>query len=110
MTPSQIVTLIQSGLVGYTKVVNTVNTSVNMSFNAVGEWPWFVTFGSYSNRTTWSEVGNPLNTGFIGTNVTDLFSSPTILPINSPSGYWSGVNFKIYVSQKITTLGVCTIT
>ena len=107
-TFSDIVSIIQSG-VGYTKVVANGDGTLNMSFNAVAEWPWFVVFSPFANKIKWQDSTNPLNNGNIGLVLTDLFSAPTTLSVNSPDGLWSGINFKIYVAQKITTLGTCDI-
>lgn len=103
-----IVNIIQSG-VGFTKVVADSSDTLTMSFNAAGEWPWFAIFNPYPNKTKWEDANNPLNNGNIGTNVTDLFSYPTLKSVNSPNGYWNGISFKIYVTQKVTTLDVCLI-
>lgn len=101
---SQIVSIIQSGF-GFTKVVNNGSGSLNMSFNATGEWPWFAIYDVYPTKSTWYE--NALNNGSIGGG-TDLFGSPTTLSVVSFDGYWT-VNFKIYPANKVTTLGTGTI-
>lgn len=101
---SQIVSIIQSGS-GFTKVVNNGAGSLSMSFNAVGEWPWFAIYDVYPTKSTWYE--NALNNGSIGAG-TDLFGSPTTLSVVSFDGYWT-VNFKIYPANKVTTLGTGTI-
>ena len=101
---SQIVSIIQSGS-GFTKVVNNGAGSLSMSFNAVGEWPWFAIYDVYPTKSTWYE--NALNNGSIGAP-TDLFGSPTTLSVVSFDGYWT-VNFKIYPANKVTTLGTGTI-
>lgn len=100
---TQIKSIIESG--SSTKVVNNAAGSLIMAFNAVGEWPWFAIFDSFSTKTTWYE--NALNNGNIG-GVTDLFASPTTLSITSPDGYWI-VNYKIYPANKVTTISTATI-
>ena len=100
-TPADIVNIIQSG-VGFTKVVNNGAGTLTMAFGAAGEWPWFAIFQPFPNKTIWYDTA--LNTGSIGTSTTDLFSAPTALSVNSPSGYWTGKSYKIYVAQKVTTL------
>lgn len=101
---SDIVSIIQSGT-GYTKVTNNATGSLSMAFNATGEWPWFATYSVYPTKTTWFE--NALNNGNIG-GVTDLFAAPTTLSVVSSDGYWT-TTFKIYPSNKVTTLGTATI-
>jgi hypothetical protein len=104
-TDSDIVNIIESGS-GFTKVVNNGSGSLSMSFNAVGEWPWFAIYDVYPTKSTWYQ--SPLNNGDIGLVPTDLFGSPSTLSVTSIDGYWT-VNFKIYPSNKVTTLGTCTI-
>jgi hypothetical protein len=103
-TASNIVSIIQSGT-GFTKVVASGSGSLSMTFNASSEWPWFAIFSGYSTKTAWYET--PLNNGSIG-SPTDLFASPTTLSIISPDGYWV-VTYKVYPSNKITTLGTASI-
>ena len=105
LTPAQVVTIIQSGS-GFSKVVATGSGTLSMVFNATGQWPWFAIYSPFTTKTTWFE--NALNQGSIG-GATDLFSAPTTSSVNSFDGYWSGINFKIYVAQKVTTIGTCQI-
>jgi len=107
-TPDDIVNIIQSGS-GFVKVVADSDGTLSMNFNAVGQWPWFAIFNPYPNKTKWEDANNALNNGNIGLTLTDLFSAPTSKLVNSPDIYWNGISFKIYVAQKITTLGTCLI-
>jgi len=100
VTFADVVALIQAG--SGTKVVSSGAGGLNMPFNAIAEWCWFAIFTPFITKTNWFE--NALNQGSIGSSPTDLFSAPTILPVNSASGYWTGINFKIYVANKVTTL------
>jgi hypothetical protein len=104
--PTDIVSIIESGS-GYNKVVGDGGGTLLMNFNCSGEWPWFAIFEPYPNKNIWYE--NALNSGNIGTNSSDLFSSGTISSINSPDNNWNNINFKIYVAQKVTTIGNCEI-
>jgi hypothetical protein len=101
---ADIVSIIQSGI-GFEKVMENAAGSLSMTFDATGEWPWFVTYSTYATKTTWFE--NALNNGSIG-GVTDLFAAPTTLSVVSSDGYWT-TTFKIYPSNKVTTLGTATI-
>jgi hypothetical protein len=107
-TPAEIVSIIESGS-GFVKVIADGGGTLTMDFNAVGEWPWFVVFNQYPNKNRWVDVNNYLNNGNIGTNTTDLFSAPTVSLITSHESFWSGISFKVYVAQKVTTLGTCDI-
>jgi hypothetical protein len=77
-----------------------------MNFSASGQWIWFAIYDSIAAKTTWYETA--LNNGTIG-GATDLIAAPTTLALNSPTSLWSGVNYKIYVAQKVTTIGTATI-
>jgi hypothetical protein len=104
VTFSDVATLIQAG--SGTKVLASGAGALNMTFAAVGQWCWFAIFDQFATKTAWFE--SVLNQGTIG-GATDLFSAPTTLPVNSPNGFWSAVNFKIYVAQKVTTLASAVI-
>jgi hypothetical protein len=107
LTASQIQSCINAG--NYQcKCVATAAGSILMNFNITGCWPWFATYACNTTKTTWSEVGNPLNTGNIG-SPTDLFAAPTTLPCDSNVSYWTSVNFKIYPSNKVTTINTASI-
>jgi hypothetical protein len=109
-TPADIVNIIQSGS-GFGKVIADGAGTITANFNSVGEWPWFAVYSPFPDKTKWSDTNEANNNGDIGLVIggpnPDLFSSAVILPINSSDGFWSGINFKIYVSQKVTTLNVC---
>lgn len=109
ITYSDVVNIIQSGS-GYTKVVNNSAGTLDMAFNAEGEYCWFAIFSAFPNKTDWKEQENLMNDGDIGKGVNDLFSAPTTLSINSPDLYWSNINYNIYIGQKATTIGTCKIT
>ena len=109
VSASNVVSIIQSGF-GFSKVIgNAANTITGLAFNAVGEWLWFATFSPFPTKTKWLDANNALNSGNIGLIIggpnPDLFNAPAILPINSADGYWNGINYKIYVAQKVTTAG-----
>jgi len=101
---TDVATLIQSG--SGTKVLASGAGGLSMVFNADGQWCWFAIFSPFATKTNWFE--NILNQGTIG-GVTDLFSAPTTLPVSSASGYWSAIDFKIYIAQKVTTIGTIII-
>ena len=107
LTASQIQSCINAGIYEC-KCVAPASGAILMNFNITGCWPWFATYACNSTKTSWSEVGNPLNTGNIG-SPTDLFAAPTTLPCNSDASYWSSVNFKIYPSNKVTSINTASI-
>ncbi len=83
----------------------------NMNFNSAGQWIWFATYEKYATKVSWRDTApGSSNFGSIGINANgypDLIGAPQIYPITT--SLWSGVNFKIYIAQKSTTLATATI-
>jgi hypothetical protein len=99
-TPSGIAALISSGAA--TKELSSAASTIIINFNASSpKYLWFATFSNYPAKTKW--FVDALNSGSIG-GFTNLFQSPVTTSINSPSGYWSGINFGIYISNYQTTM------
>jgi hypothetical protein len=89
-------------LTGGTKVVACSNATnaVQITFGAqTGKYLWFATPAISATKLGWYEGAT--NKGNIG-SVTDLFNAPTTMGVNSPSGYWTGCSYKIYVSNYST--------
>jgi hypothetical protein len=103
---AQVVDLIQGGAGTKVLASGSGSGSLSMNFSASGQWIWFAIYDSIAAKTTWYETA--LNNGTIG-GATDLIAAPTTLALNSPTSLWSGVNYKIYVAQKVTTIGTATI-
>jgi hypothetical protein len=97
-TTSGIATLISSGAAN--KVLSSAASTITISFNASSEYLWFATFSNYPAKTIW--FVDALNSGGIG-GPSNLFQSPVTTSISSPDGYWSGINFGIYISNYQTT-------
>jgi hypothetical protein len=74
--------------------------TLNITFNATNQFLWFAHFTNNTTKTKW--FVDSLNGGNIS-SPTDLFSTPTTQNVNSPSGNWTGVSFKIYISNFATT-------
>lgn len=97
-TSSGIATLISSGAAN--KVLSSASSTITINFNSSSEYLWFATFSNYSAKTVW--YVDALNNGSIGGS-SNLYQSPVTTSINSPDGYWSGINFGIYISNYQTT-------
>ena len=108
LTASQIQACINAGSY-QCKCVASASGTILLNLNIVGEFPWFATYACNATKTTWSEVGNPLNTSNIGTAPGDLFAAPVTLPCNSDAGYWTSINFKIYPSNIVTSINTAAI-
>lgn len=105
-TAAQVVALIQGGAGTKVLASGSGSGSLSMNFSASGQWVWFAIYDPIATKATWYETA--LNNGTIG-GATDLIAAPVTLSLNSPTAVWSGVNYKIYVAQKVTTLGTATI-
>ncbi len=99
-TPSEIATLISSNSGAATKQLSSAASTITINFNASSEYLWFATFSNYPAKTVW--YVDALNSGSIGGG-SNLFQSPVITSINSPDGFWSGINFGVYISNYQTT-------
>jgi hypothetical protein len=96
---NDVVNLIESG--SATKVVSSANGTVTIPFNVVTpNYLWVAIFSGYPEKTKW--FVNALNQGNIGGSL-NLFGTPIIESINSPNSYWTGINFKIYITNYQTT-------
>jgi hypothetical protein len=97
VSDDDIATAISTGVAN--KVVTSAAGSVPATFNADAEYIWFAIQGSYTTKTKWFNTslnqGDISPTGFILPPVTKL--------VNSPDGYWSGIQYKIYKSAYATT-------
>lgn len=97
----QVVALLEAGTYVGKQVRNSVGTLV-MDFTADGEWPWFAIPEGFNDKTEWFVSAS--NFGDIGATPTDLFAAGEIREVESHLGYWTK-NYKIYVAQKVTTIG-----
>jgi hypothetical protein len=97
-TTSGIAGLIASG--NANKVLLSAASTITINFNASSEYLWFATFSNYTAKTIW--YVDALNSGGIG-GTSNLYQSPITTSIDSPDGYWFGINFGVYISNYQTT-------
>ena len=97
-TTSEIAGLIASG--NANKELSSAASTITINFNASLEYLWFATFSNYPAKTVW--YVDALNNSSIG-GPSSLFQSPVTTSINSPDGFWSGINFGVYISNYQTT-------
>ena len=88
------------------KQVKSAAGTLSMDFAASGEWVWFAIPEGFNTKTEWYVSAS--NFGDIGADPTDLFAAGSIQSIASVDGYWTK-NFKVYVAQKVTTIGLAQI-
>lgn len=65
------------------------------------DYIWFAIPSTSTAKTVW--YVNPLDNGAIGGAVSaggNLFPSPDTTSVDSPSAYWNGISYNIYVSNK----------
>jgi hypothetical protein len=82
------------------KVLSSASSTITITFGASSQYLWFAHFSNYTNKTVW--YVDALNSGSIGGG-TNLFGTPTTNSVDSPDGYWSGINFEIYISNYQTS-------
>ena len=92
---------------GGTKVVAASMGTITVNFaSTADDYIWFATPSGSTTKTVW--FVDELNNGSIGGAVGpggNLFPDPVVVSINSPGSLWSGVSFKIYISNYQTTAG-----
>ena len=91
-------TAIQDGLA--TKVVSSSTGTLSITVGATGEYIAFAYPSTSTTKTVW--YVNALNNGAIGGG-SNLFGSVAKETINSPTSLWSGISFKIHVSNFATS-------
>jgi hypothetical protein len=82
-----------------TKVLSAANGTLSIPYNVVlpGSFIWFAYFETYTSKTIW--YVNELDTGDIDGS---FITTAATYPVNSPDGYWTGINFKIHWSVYLT--------
>lgn len=81
-----------------TKVLASASGTIEATFNAASEYIWFAHPAADTTKTKWYNTA--LNQGSVGPG--NFILSPEIEPVNSPDGYWFGVDYKIYISAYAT--------
>lgn len=80
------------------KVLASASGDVSVTFNASAEYVWVAIQSAYTQKTTWYNTA--LNNGNIGAG--NFILAPDTYSVNSPDSYWSGINYKIYISSGAT--------
>jgi hypothetical protein len=91
-----IATSIEAGTT--TKVLASASGTIGATFDASAEYIWFAHPAADTTKTKW--FNTPLNQGSIGAG--NFILPPNTRAVNSPNGYWSGINYKIYISDYAT--------
>jgi len=96
-TTASIAAAIQAGTA--TRVLAVGSGTLTITFAASSQYVWLAVQTGYAAKTTWYNTA--LNNGSIGSG--QFILSPVSQAVTSPSAYWSGVNFNIYISGYATT-------
>lgn len=96
-TTSSIAATIAAGTAN--KVLSPADSTVTVTYNAVGEYVWLAHAASYTNKTKW--YNTELNQGNIGPG--NFILTPVVNAVTSPESYWSSILFDIYISDGATT-------
>lgn len=100
LTPADVATAIQYG--SKTKVVASSTGTITITFNASSEYLWFAIPNTSTSKTVW--YVNALNNGSIG-GASNLFGTEGVESVTSSDGFWSGVGYKIYITNYATSTG-----
>lgn len=96
-TPSTIAAAIQAGTSN--RVLAVGSGTLTITYNASSQYVWLAVQTGYAAKTTWYNTA--LNNGSIGAG--QFILSPVSQAVTSPSGYWSGINYNVYISGYATT-------
>jgi len=99
-TYADIASAIQGG--AGTKVVASSTGTITITFSASAEYLWFAIPTTSTSKTVW--YVSALNTGSIGGG-SNLFGTEGVESVTSPDGFWSGVGYKIYITNYATSTG-----
>ena len=91
-------------VVGGNKVINSVSTSVSVTFNSSGQWTWFAMPSNCTSRTKWFQGAAP-NCGDIAVLPTDKYPDEVCVNVTSPDACWSTVEYKVYLSGSAASDG-----
>jgi hypothetical protein len=80
------------------KVLAVASGTVSVTYDAFGEYVWMAHQAAYTQKTVW--YFTELNQGLIGPG--NFILTPITQNVNSPDGFWSGVSYKIYISDGAT--------
>lgn len=81
-----------------TKVLASASGTIDAIFDASSEYIWFAHPEADPSKTKW--FNTPLNQGSIGPG--NFILLPVTQAVNSPDGYWSSINYKVYISGYAT--------
>ena len=96
-TANSIASAIQAGT--ETRVLAVGSGTLTITFNASSQYIWLAVQTGYAAKTAWYNTA--LNNGSIGAG--QFILSPISQAVTSPSSYWSGVTYNIYISGYATT-------
>jgi len=96
------VTTIRDEITGGTanKVLSSASGTITIDFAASSDYLWFAHYSGYTSKTKWFVT--ELNQGAIGGG-SNLFNTPIVQSMNSSDGYWTGIDFKVYISNYQTS-------
>lgn len=98
LTAGEIASIISGGT-AQSSLVSAEDT-LTITFSATNQFLWFAHNANNITKTKWFVDGS--NSGNISSG-SDLFSPPTTVNVSSPTGFWTEIPFKIYISNYATT-------
>jgi hypothetical protein len=101
LSPATVASTIQNGITN--KNLTDASGTVSIEFAANSQWCWVAIPDGYTQKTKWYNTA--LNAGDINSSSFIDFKATT--NVTSPSGLWSNVPYKIYITNGLqTTSGV----
>ena len=98
-TISSIQDAISGGTAQKSDITNNQDGTITITFEADGEYCWFAHFEEYNTKRSYY-VTDINKEDFCPSCLFNTFVTGSI---DSPNGYWSGVNYKIYITNLKTT-------
>lgn len=98
LTAAAIEAIIEAGTAN--KVLVNAADTISITYAASGQYLWVAYWAGYTTKTKW--YVNGFNNGVIG-GASNLFGDQETRNLNSPTGLWTGIDFKIHVSNYPTT-------
>jgi hypothetical protein len=90
---------ISGGTATKSSITNSQDGTLTITFGASGEYIWFAHFSGYTTKISYY-VSDFNKENFGPSNLINTFVTGSV---TSPSGFWSDVNYKIYISTRQTT-------
>jgi hypothetical protein len=87
------------------KVLTEASGNITINFNTTTKFLWFAHLSNYEQKTQWFVSSD--NKGLMSSS--SLFKPGVVSSVDSELGYWSNVNFLLYLGNYATTINTVTL-